>query len=324
MTRNRLRKAAANGDGKAALQLADMLVDDHREEEAVGILRSCAAAGGKEVALALADILGVSGDEDYEKEAETWYRVAVEEGIDGALNDYGVFLSMLDDRSEGAERLLLQAAHSGDTLAYGNLGKLYQDQERYTEALPWLRESLAAGHATILPFLAQVETELGDGESAWKHVREAMRHDREGASLTCARYLVKFGDRHPELSAEEMFRQAVEWDGDAHFFFANWLVDEGRYGEAEIQYRLTIDHGEVNAHLNLANLLEDTGRLLEAQVELRAGIKAGDAWSAVALAYILADAGMRNDMPAVIRQAEQLGCSREDLASLWRAYHALP
>ncbi|OKI06046.1 hypothetical protein A6A06_38350 [Streptomyces sp. CB02923] len=311
-----------NGDGKAALQLVDMLVDDHREEEAVEVLRACAAAGGKEVALALADILGVSGDEEYEREAESWYRIAVEEGLDGALNDYGTFLSVFDDRSEDAERVLLQAVRSGDTLAYGNLGKVYQDEERYAEALPWLRKSLAAGNTGILPFLAQVEIELGDGENAWKHVREAMEHDQEEAPLVCAHYLVRFGDRHPELSAEGMFREAVEKDDEAYFHFANWLKDEGRFDEAETQYREAIRHGEVNAHLNLANLLQDLGRPLEARVELRSGIAARDPWAAVALAHMLADAGLRDEVPAAIRQAEQLGCPQEEITGLWAMHHA--
>ncbi|MET9518267.1 hypothetical protein [Streptomyces sp. NPDC002994] len=323
MTRNQLRKAAVSGDSKAGLELAETLVDEHKEEEAVEVLRSCAAAGGKGVALALADILGVSGDEEYEKEAETWYRTAVDEGIPGAVNDYGSFLSLLDNRSEDAERLLLQAAQSGDTLAYGNLGRFYQEEGQHNKALPWLRKSLAAGHTAILPFLAQVEIELGDGEAAWKHVQEAMEHDEEDASLACAQYLVKFGDRHPQLSAEEMFRHAIDADGEAHFHFANWLRTEGRFDEAESQYKMAIQYGEVNAHLNLANLLEDLGRPLEAQAELRAGIEAGDAWAAVNLAHTLAEAGRRNDVPAAIRQAEQLGCSQEEIMNLWTMYHSL-
>ncbi|GLF98810.1 tetratricopeptide repeat protein [Streptomyces yaizuensis] len=323
MMRNRLRKAALKGDGKAGLALAGMLVDEHEEEEAVELLRSCAAAGGEGVALALADILGVSGDEEYEKEAESWYRTAVAEGIPGALNDYGGFLSLFDDRSEDAEQLLLQAARSGDTLAYGNLGRFYLEEERYGEALPWLRKSLAAGHTAILPFLAQAEIETGDGEAAWTHVQQAMENDEENASLICAQYLVTFGDRHPQLSAEEMFRRAVAADGDAHFPFANWLSAEGRAEEAEIEYRRAIEHGEVNAHLNLANLLEDLHRPLEAQAELRAGMAAGDAWAAVNLAHALAESGRRDEVPAVIRQAEELGCSTEEAMELWTMYHSL-
>ncbi|MCP9986065.1 hypothetical protein LUX01_04385 [Streptomyces sudanensis] len=145
MKRKELRQAALKGDGRAALALADMLMDAYEAQEAVDVLRASAAAGAGGVALYLAGVLAVSGDEEYERQAEEWYRVAVDEGIPGALNDYGCFLSMRDDRLDEAEAVLLRAVEARDELSYGNLGGLYLDAERYDEALPWLRRGSGGG-----------------------------------------------------------------------------------------------------------------------------------------------------------------------------------
>ncbi|URN17308.1 MULTISPECIES: Pentatricopeptide repeat-containing protein [Streptomyces] len=323
MKRKELRRAALKGDGRAALALADMLMDAYEEQEAVDVLRASAAAGAGGVALYLAEVLAVSGDEEYERQAEEWYRVAVDEGIPGALNDYGCFLSMHDDRLDEAEAVLLRAVEARDELSYGNLGGLYLDAERYDEALPWLRRGVAQGNRNLLPLLSRVETELGDADAAWEHARAAIEEDRDGARLACAVHLARFGEHHPGLSAETMFREAAEEDDSAHFLYANWLKDQGRSGEAEREYRAAIEAGEPNAHLNFAYLLEDLGREAEAEAELRAGIAAGDPWAAGGLARFLTDRGRTEEAPDLIRKAGELGCPQEEMRELWSMHRSL-
>ncbi|MEU9981080.1 tetratricopeptide repeat protein [Streptomyces sp. NPDC050856] len=316
-----LRKAAERGDREAALILSAELVKADEEAQAAEVLRKAAAAGAGGIALALADVLAEL--EGSEEEAERWYRMAVEENIEGALNNYGCFLSLNDSRIEEAEALLLRAVESGDELACGNLGKVYLDEGEDEKALPWLRRSLAAGNEGILPYLARAEIALGERAAAWEHVLAAMESGEPEAFLACALYLDKYGDRHPDRSVEDMFTKALDAGPEAHFQFAGWLKGKGRYEEAEKEYRAAIEQGEVNAHLNLANLLEDLGRTEEAEAELRAGIEAGDPWAASSLAHFLAHRGHPEEIPALIRQAEELGCPRQEVHELWIMYRTL-
>ncbi|MFV0127056.1 tetratricopeptide repeat protein [Streptomyces sp. HMX112] len=316
-----LSKAAEKGDGEAALILSAELMNEDKEFEAAEVLRNAAAAGAGGVALVLADVLAEL--EGSEEEAERWYRVAVEENIQGALNNYGCFLSLDDGRIEEAEALLLRAVESGDELACGNLGRVYVDEGEDEKALPWLRRSLAAGNEGILPYLARAEIALGERAAAWEHVLAALKSGDPEAFLSCALYLEKYGDRHPDRSVEEMFMRSLDAGAEAHFHFAGWLKGQGRSEEAEAEYRAAIEQGEVNAHLNLANLLEDLGRTEEAEAELRAGIEAGDPWAASSLAHFLAHRGRPEEIPALIRRAGELGCPRQEVQELWIMYRTL-
>ncbi|MFI1248572.1 hypothetical protein OHA63_13105 [Streptomyces anulatus] len=316
-----LRRCVAKGDVSAALTLSEVLTEEEEELEAVEILRSVVGVDPKATALPIADIY--SEMNGFEKEAEHYYRLAMEAGSEGAANNYGCFLSMNDDRTEDAERLFLEAIESGDDLAPGNLGKMYLDGEEYDRALPLLKKSVESGDRGILPYLARAELEIGDQKSAWAHIVESMKDEDTQSALVCALYLEKYGDYHPEMDIEEMFRESLPEGGIAHFHFANWLRSEGRPDEAESEYGKAIEEGETNAHLNLALLLDDMGRRDDAEQSLRSAVSTGDATAAENLARFLADDGRASEIPSVIRKAEELGSTKEEVRDLWALYHLL-
>ncbi|MFD9715649.1 hypothetical protein [Streptomyces sp. NPDC059076] len=301
--------------------ISEILAEEDRYAEAADVLKSALSVGAQGIELTLADLLSeMTGSEE---EAEHWYRKAVEEGIEGALNNYGCFLSMDDHRSEEAEQLLLRAMKSGDSLAGGNLGKLYLDESRFDLALPLLRKSLDSGNAGILPHLARAELELGESAAAWQHILDAMRAGYPEVDLVCALYLDKYGELHPEENVEDAFVRSLDSGPEAHFQYANWLKKQERLEESEREYRVAIEGGESNGHLNLALLLDDLGRGEEAELQLRAGTAAGDALAAASLARFLADEGKMDEVPDAIRRAAENGCSDEEVHDLWMMYNSL-
>jgi Tfp pilus assembly protein PilF len=315
-----LRRAADNGDGTAARILSAELQDEGKPDAAIDVLKSSAAAGARGVALALADLLSESEVQGAEEDAEFWYRKAVEEKIPGALNNLGCFLSMDDNRTVEAKLLLLQALETGDEFASGNIGKIYLDESNYEEALPWLQRSLVSGNEEILPYLARAEIEMGDQAAAWEHILTSMRTDNLEAFLAAALYLDKYGDQHPDRSVEKMFEKSLDSGAEAHFLFANWLKERGRPDEAEREYRLAIQEGEVNGYLNLANMLESLGREEEAESELRNGVEAGDPWAAGGLVNLLADQSRYEEIPDLIGRAEELGIPQQEASDMWILY----
>ncbi|MFF1650788.1 hypothetical protein [Streptomyces sp. NPDC058240] len=253
-------------------------------------------------------------------EAEHWYRIAIEEGIVGARNNFGCYLSDID-RTFEAEEVLREAAEEGDGLAAGNLGKLYFDLRDYGSAYLWLKVAYDSGSTAVLAYLARVQIEKGEKGEASAYVTKAIKDGTEGAELAHALYLWKFPTGEDAISnTEEAFRRSLDGAPEAHFHFANWLKPQGRLDEAVAQHELAIALGETYSHLNLAIIMDDLGNQAEAERHLRLGMAGRDGAAAASLARFLADQGKLDEIPHVIDEAARLGHSQSDISILREMY----
>lgn len=320
--RDLLKESARNGDDHAALILLELRQQEDEQEEIVQLLRECAQKGGTRVLLELADLL--SDSPGSESEAEEWYKKALEEDLPGTLNNYGCFL--LDQgRHEEAEKILKTAAEEGDELALGNLGKHYFDLDDYKEALVYLTRAAENGNSRVTSHLARTHIELGNQEEADRWVKISLTQDNVGAHLAYALFLSRFPNQveHKKESIEDEFKAAVEESSEAHFYYANWLSGMGRKLEAVDEYQKSIDAGEVNSHLNVAITLDDLGLKEAAEHHLRNGVESGDPASAASLARFLADEDRLDEVPAIIREADRLGCPAAEIAELWMMHQKM-
>ncbi|MGW1203696.1 hypothetical protein [Streptomyces cyaneofuscatus] len=315
----RLRGAAARGDVSAVEILVGYLEFHGRRAEAASVLQQSMALGVPGLELALAGVL--SEIDDHADESEHWYRAAIEAGIPGAVNDFGVFLSDRG-RTLEAESFLQKAASSGDVLAMANLGKHYFDLGDHRSARFWFGKALAKGHTDIVGFLARAELELGDRESSSIHIKQALETGAEFALLAHALYLESSADVDSR-EIDEAFTRALDDSPEAHFRYANWLRSQDRVDEAIARHEAAISLGELHSHLNLAIIFDELGRPADTERHLRLGMAGGDGESAAALARFLADEGRMDELPGVIREAEHIGHSAQDVEELWKIHNEL-
>ncbi|MFJ2872844.1 MULTISPECIES: hypothetical protein [unclassified Streptomyces] len=319
--RRLLHRAAKGGDPDAAVSLAEALENEGALQDAAEVLKECIRSGGAGVALYLADIECAIGGES--NEAEYWYRIAIKEGISGARNNFGCYLSDID-RTFEAEEVLRGAAEGGDGLAAGNLGKLHFDLGDYESSYLWLKAACDSGNTATLPYLARVEIEKGEQEEAFSYVTDALKESVEGSELAHALYLWKFSTGQGDVSeTEAAFKRSLDGAPEAHFHYANWLKSQGRLNEAMAQHELAINLGEIHSHLNLAIIVDDLGRHAEAEQHLRLGMAGRDGAAAASLARFLADQGKLEEIPYVIDEAARLGHPQSDISRLREMYREL-
>ncbi|MFD8738055.1 tetratricopeptide repeat protein [Streptomyces sp. NPDC059618] len=248
--------AAEAGDAGAYEVLADLLLRLDRPEDALAALER-AARGGRDVTLWTAAVLADEiGDRT---RAEEFYRQALAEKNPRALNDYGVFLSMDDERLDEAAELLGRAIGDGDTKAAGNLGSLLADQGEYEEALPWLHKALDAGHRFVLVVLGEAENATGAREAAGGHLREALAEELPGAHFAYALHLVDGG---AEQEAVPHYEAAIERDGEVNAYLNLALLHEDlqQWEQADRRYQEAIGHQDGDAYLHYAQFLVEQGR----------------------------------------------------------------
>ncbi|MFE6771114.1 tetratricopeptide repeat protein [Streptomyces fimicarius] len=167
-----LRTAAEGGDGFAACMLGDLRRGEGDHQTALTWYQAAAAQG---LRTRVASRIGwVFHEWEHHKEAEKWYRIAVESGDLSAANDLGL---LLENRGamEEAVACYRQSAEDGNATAAHNFGIILNKQGKREAAREWF----ARAH------------ELGDYDGAY----------RMGCSLM-------WENRHDE--AEEWLRKAQE------------------------------------------------------------------------------------------------------------------
>lgn len=307
-----LRDAVTEGDASASHSLADILVATERPDEAVEVMKHAFHEGEKEAALRIATILSDAvGDR---KEAEIWYQVAIDRGDVRGRNDYGVFLSEDDLRIEEAKRVLLEAISSGDTLAIGNLGRVELDCGNYEDAVKLLKKGIAKGHANLLVPLAQAQIKLEQIETAKAVINEAIEKEIPGAHLVRANLLSEYGGEGSREGAESDYLAALEEeDEDANFYYALFLEDNHRDGEAIDFYKKAIEDGAETAYDNLAAIYERIGNQADMESYLRMAIDSGSLHAIRKYIKFLHTENRIGEIPDLIAKARSLKASPEEI-----------
>ncbi|GII75535.1 hypothetical protein Sru01_05170 [Sphaerisporangium rufum] len=321
-----LRTALAAGDTDAYHWLCDVLIATGRVPEAGRLMEEAAGRGLPGAALRAAAIWADLAED--RTRAEQWYRTAIDRGDQGALNDYGAFLSEDPGREAEARRVLRQAAEQGDALAFSNLGAIELDRGEPEAALGWLRQSLAGGgssESTALLKIADAEERLGNLDAARRYHDRAVNARIPGAHAGRARFLAYHGTAEDLETAERDFRTAVRnGEEGADYYYATFLAAQDRVDEAIDHYRRAIDAGSDGAYEELALILQARGETEAAEECFTASIAAG--WLSAVLSYaeFLRDQGRGAEVPALEPRARELGATPEQLAALRGAAPVTP
>ena len=159
---------------------------------------------------------------------------------------------------------------SGNYAVHNNLGMVYAEQGKMTEAIEQYRKAL-----TIYPGFAKAHNNLGAALVEQGRLSEAVRHFSEALRLfprfSQARYnwgLVLEKQGKPD-QAEAQYTEALAIDPQlaaAHYRLGNILAGRGRLSAAAAHYTiaLELDPELVNAYHHLGNVLLQLGRTDEA------------------------------------------------------------
>ena len=238
------------------------------------LLRAAAEASHADAANNLAVLLEQSGRAE---EAERWYRAAAEASHADAANNLAVLLEQ-SGRAEEAERWYRAAAEASHADAANNLAVLLQRSGRAEEAERWYRAAAEASHADAANNLAVLLQQSERAEEAERWYRAAERWYRAAAEAGHAdaannlAVLLQRAGRAEE--AERWYRAAAEaGHADAANNLAILLQRAGRAEEAERWYRAAAKAGHADAADNLAVLLQRAGRAEEAERSYRAAVE---------------------------------------------------
>ncbi|MGH9209798.1 MAG: SEL1-like repeat protein [Acidimicrobiales bacterium] len=183
---------------------------------------------------------GRSRDRDDLREAEAWFRLAVDAGHLPARNDLA---SALDDlgHARAARVLWTAAATDGDAAAAGNLGALYDRQGDMATSEAWFRRATELGHLDASVRLGQ-----------------------------------RLYHRDDKAEAEDLWRRAAaQGHGDACEYLGILLLERGDVEDAHGWLHAAASEGHAGACRQLAALYETTGRRDKAVEWLEAAVTVG-------------------------------------------------
>jgi Tfp pilus assembly protein PilF len=168
------RIAAATGHATAMNNLAVLLDETGRSEEAETWWRRAIVAGHVTAMRNLGTLLKETGRRD---EAETWYLRAIDAGHLTAMHNLAVLLAG-DGRDEEAETWWRRAAERGHHTAMDRLATALRRRGRTDEAEEWWRRAADAGHANAMRNLGELLKETGREAEGERWLRQA--DGREG------------------------------------------------------------------------------------------------------------------------------------------------
>ncbi|MFI5955230.1 hypothetical protein [Cryptosporangium sp. NPDC051539] len=234
-----LRRLAARGEHRAAIELAFLLVRRDRIDEAVSVLIDAMRPppGTKPVETALAQVIGLRA------------RAEPLRAADGPVTRY--LADLLYDFGESLDLRL--KADEGDLTAADDLASLLAERGE----LPELRERAGAGHRLAADLLAEL---LAIDERSTELADRAALGDR---AATIRLQGTAEGSSDPESELRELRRALAEGEPDAAERLTSWLFEQGN--EAEL--RAEVDAGTPLAVDRLIALLMIKGCDEEATTE---------------------------------------------------------
>ncbi|MCX4666258.1 tetratricopeptide repeat protein [Streptomyces sp. NBC_01381] len=249
--------SAADEDDGFAIGVSAYRANEHSIAEAAW--RPLVEASDMAAANNLANLLTEDGRTE---EAEQLYRHAHNNGDPDATYNLAILLAETG-RTDEAEHLYRHAHNNGHPNAAYNLAILLAETGRTDEAEHLYRHAHNNGHPNAANNLAILLAETGRTDEAEHLYRHAHNNGHPNAANNLAILLNKAG--HTD-EAEQLYRHAHNnGDPDATYNLAILLAETGRTDEAEQLYRHAHNNGDPNAAHNLAILLEESGRTDEAE-----------------------------------------------------------
>ena len=292
-----LRARADAGDGRAACQLAELLIGQGRMEDAIAILRTSADAGNGHAGYRLAELLARQG--------RTGEAIAAVQASADA-SDVGNRLARLltrQGRTDAVIAILRTRVESGDYGAIYWLADLLAGQGRMDDAIAILQPRVESGDYGAIYRLADLLAGQGRMDETFALLQRCADAGDQNAAYQLAGLLAEHG------LVDELRARADAGDQDARHRLAGLLAEHGLVDEL----RARADAGDQDARHRLAGLLAEHG-LVD---ELRARADAGDQDARHRLAGLLAKQDRIDEAIAILRQGVNTGdWARYQLADL--------
>ncbi|WP_206790252.1 hypothetical protein [Amycolatopsis sp. MtRt-6] len=275
-------------------RLLSLLAEDGRHDEIGAVVREAARSPDRRVRVRAAELLGKRGD---------WSGAAASWQADADRGDPAAQLALANalvqlDRTDEAETWLRRASTSGDLTAASRLGALLHAEGRTAEAvLLWGKTVLPDGPWATLP--------------TWWALRELKKAARTDEALAWLEHALRASDR------------TAFWIHDLTL----WLGRCNRLEEAVRLWQPLAEAGDTHAARVLADLLAQGQRRDEARQWREWAAARGDAMAVAELvadsgdepAEWLASAAEHGSLLAMSRLAETLrGAGRFDEAKVWQ------
>ncbi|MFD7122896.1 MULTISPECIES: sel1 repeat family protein [Streptomyces] len=195
-----LRTATEGGDAVAAWWLGDLARGDGDQQAAMRWYQKAVERGRtRDVASRIASLY--YSWQEYE-ESERWYRIALSEGDDQAVNDLGLTLEQLGHLEE-AGLMFQQSAEQGDATGASNFGLLLEERGKPVEARMWFAKAHELGDysgAYLLGHSLTLEQRYDEAEG-WLHKAQEIGHHKAEAAL--ADLKAAKADHRPDRSAPD-------------------------------------------------------------------------------------------------------------------------
>jgi TPR repeat protein/DNA-binding MarR family transcriptional regulator len=190
------------------------------------------------------------------EKAEEYFRMAVEMGHAGAMNNLALLYEEERKDLDTAEKYYRMAVEKGDADAMFNLGNLYrQDRKDLDLAEKYYQMAVEKGHAGAMFNLGNLYwRELKDLDTAEKYYRMAVEKGDADAMFNLANLYSR--DRKDLGLAEKYYQMAVEkGHAGAMFNLGNlYWRDRKGLGLAEKYYRMAVEKQHAGAMSGLAGL----------------------------------------------------------------------
>ncbi len=275
----------AAGNLRSWWELAHMLQETGRAEEAITFYQRAAEAGESRALRLAAQLLQEAGRAE---EAITFYQLAAEAGDFRALRRAAQLLRRAG-RAEEAITWLRSRAEAGDTEAQEQAVQLLRIANRAEEAISWLRSRAEAGDTDALRLAAQLLQEAGRAEEAIIFYQRAAE---TGDAFSVEPAAVALQETGRAEEAITLYQRAAE-AGDAFSLESavEALREAGRVEEAISWLRSRAEAGDTYALQMAAQLLQEAGQVEEAISWLRSRAEAGDTDALRLAAVALREAG---------------------------------
>lgn len=279
-------RAADVDNGHAALHLANVLHKTGDLESAEAWSRRAAALS--ENSGATAELAAILGDTGRVEEAEEILRTAVASGDKESLCELGILFDKTN-RLHEARQWWEQGASVGVGRAAGNLAASYARSSDVENEELWWRKAIELGEEDAQLNLAILLADQGSTEEAEQLFQEIVEEKIEKAAFNYAVFLAK-RDRLDE--AERWARvSAGEDEKGAAKLLARILMDRNQVEQSELWLRRAVEEGDVTAQALLGERLLEKDDREGAKVWFLKAAEAGEEQAACALGTIYEEDG---------------------------------
>ncbi|MFB9927941.1 tetratricopeptide repeat protein [Amycolatopsis halotolerans] len=306
---NFYRKAAEAGNAHGMNHLALLLrkqgdIDQSERWYRMAVEAKRGEKSPLDVSMNLASLLA---ETNRLEEAESIYRKAVDSGEDEALNGLGYLLERSGRRSEALD-LWRQAVDKGVANAAANLALDAEERNKLREAREWWQKAIELGsESAVLRLAINLDKSGGSRrKEAKKFFDEAINLEVDGSAYS---YAVFYSRQGLYEDAVTWARKSVELREEKSQGLLASILDKipGSEDEAALWWRQVAEGGDTESQVRLGELLAEANEFEEAVRWLTPAAEGGDVIAACTLGWVYSCLRDRPKAEANYRAAADAG-----------------